>query len=167
MARSSTAHCTAKRTGLRSSAAALGERCFFVWVLGALAAGVIACGAQPVATPTAPVASPVATRAAATLAPLPTPTLVPPPTPPCGQPSLTLGAAKFRIETLARAADGSLAVPPDKPGLAYWIEGTNAHYVFALSPTADNLALNGSLKRGDAVRIAWGHCRSEDFAVTI
>ena len=48
-----------------------------------------------------------------------------------------------------RAAHGSIQLPPDKPDAAFWIEGTNAHYVFALGPSANNLALKDPLKSGD------------------
>jgi hypothetical protein len=142
-------------------------------MLAGICALLAACGAPALPTPSVPLPTTVVTQptppatvvasATATAAPTLVPTPIPPP---CGQPVLTLGAAKFRVETLARAADGSLAVPPDKPGVAYWVEGTNAHYVFALSPTAGNLALNGSLERGDAAKIAWGDCSTEDFVVT-
>ena len=92
--------------------------------------------------------------------------LAPPvPTPQCVQPTLTLGTTRFRIESLARAADGSVAVPADEPGVAYWIEGTNVNYVFALSPTSNNLALRNTLKTGDEATIVWADCGSEEYVV--
>ncbi len=87
------------------------------------------------------------------------------PTPACNEPKLSLGAARFRIETLARAADGSLNVPVDTPDVAYWVEGTNINYVFALSPTPNNLTMSTSLKKGDLVSIRWADCRLEEYIV--
>ena len=103
-------------------------------------------------------------RVVATRTPTP-----PPPTPtfPCGEPTLTLGATKFQIKTIARAADGSLAVPADAPNAAYWVEGTNANYVFALNSTPGNLALESSLQAGDQADILWGDCSTEEYVVKI
>src|SRR5262245_54414902 len=67
--------------------------------------------------------------------------LLPTPVPACVQPTLTLGTTKFVIKTIARAADGSVAVPADLPDAAYWVDGTNVNYVFALSPASANLSL--------------------------
>src|SRR5579859_5754844 len=108
-----------------------------IWLVAALAVGLAACNSKPALTPT---------PSPPTLTPAPpTVTLVtPPPTPPCVRPTLTFGAHKFNIEALKRAADGSIPVPPDAAATAFWIDGTNAHYVFALSPTADNLDLRNS-----------------------
>jgi hypothetical protein len=97
----------------------------------------------------------------ATLTPVPTPF----PTPACVEPSLTLGAARYRVEPIARAAGGSLAVPQDTPGVAYWIEGTVVNYVFALSPSAENLALKDTLQAGDEVTITWADCMSDIYQV--
>lgn len=90
----------------------------------------------------------------------------PTPTPRCVEPTLTLGAAKYRIESLARAANGSFVVPPDKPSIAYWVEGTNARYVFAVSPTPNNLALKDTVKNGDPATIVWADCGSDEYVVT-
>ena len=92
--------------------------------------------------------------------------LAPPvPTPQCVEPTLTLGAAKFVIQSLARAADGSIAVPGDKPDVAYWVEGTNVNYVFGLSPTPNNLALKTTLKTGDEATIVWADCGTDEYVV--
>jgi hypothetical protein len=146
-------------------------------VCWAVLTGLISCAGPSVTTPTVAVPSPVSTSvssqptAAATavaIAPtetaIPTP-VTPPPTPPCIQPTLTLGTTKFRVETIARAADGSIPVPQDKPDVAYWVAGTNARYVFALSPTASNLALKTTLKSGDAANIRWGDCSTDEYVV--
>jgi hypothetical protein len=77
-----------------------------------------------------------------------------------------LGGGKYRIETIARAANGSIALPKDKADVAFWVEGTNAHYVFVLSPTDTNLALKTTLKSGDPATITWGDCSSEAFTIS-
>jgi hypothetical protein len=89
----------------------------------------------------------------------------PAPTPQCVRPTLTLGSTQFPIETLARAADGSLALPADKPGAAFWIEGTSVNYVFALNPTANNAALKDALKSGDTAKIVWADCGADEYVV--
>src|SRR5688572_8577782 len=43
------------------------------------------------------------------------------PTADCGTSTLLLGSSPFQIETLQPGADGTLAVPPDKSGIAYWV----------------------------------------------
>ncbi len=88
------------------------------------------------------------------------------PTPACIDPELSLGAASFRIQSLARTPDGSVQVPPDTPGVAYWVEGTSPRYVFALSPTGENQNFGASVKPGDAVTIVWADCGAETYAVT-
>ena len=88
------------------------------------------------------------------------------PTPACVEPKLSLGTASFRIQSLARTPDGSVQVPPDTPGVAYWVEGTSPKYVFALSPTGENQNFGMSVKPGDIVTIVWADCGAETYAVT-
>jgi hypothetical protein len=107
------------------------------------------------ASPTA-----TATRAQATATPG-----VPTPVPPCGDPTLVLGSVRFRVQPLARAADGSIAVPPDMPGIAYLVQNTDTHYVFALSPTALNLRLQDSVRVRDQAVITWGDCSTEAYEI--
>jgi hypothetical protein len=90
-----------------------------------------------------------------------------PPTPPCIQPTIAIGPASFRIEMLKLAQDGSLVVPADSTGIAYWIEGTSPSYVFALSPTADDFAILASVKVGDISTIQWGDCSQESYVVGV
>jgi hypothetical protein len=90
----------------------------------------------------------------------------PVPTPPCVEPTLTLGTTKFVIKTIARAADGSIAVPSDTPGIAYQVEGTQPNYVLALSPTATNAALKEAIKDGDKATIIQANCNSTTFSVS-
>jgi hypothetical protein len=89
----------------------------------------------------------------------------PVPTPACVEPRLTVGSASYRIETLARGADGSVNVPAEKPDAAYWIEGTSPHYILALSPTSDSLAAASALKPGDPIQIVWADCGEENYVV--
>ncbi len=89
----------------------------------------------------------------------------PVPTPQCVRPTLTLGSAQFPIESIARAANGSFALPADKPDTAFWIEGTNVNYVFALNSTPSTLALKDALKSGDEARIAWADCTTDEYVV--
>ncbi len=134
--------------------------------LGVFLLGLLICGGLMVwlgpqlfgPQATAPRATPVP------FTPTPTP---PPPTPtfPCGEPTLTLGATQFQIKTIARAADGSVNVPADTPDMAYWVEGTNANYVFALSAAPGTLALESSLQAGDKADILWGDCSTEEYVV--
>jgi hypothetical protein len=46
------------------------------------------------------------------------------------------------------------------------VEGTNTNYVFVLSPTSNNLALQTALKTGDLVTIFWANCTTVSFAVS-
>lgn len=86
-------------------------------------------------------------------------------TPPCVEPGLTLGAMRFRIEPIQREADGSVAVPPDTPGVAYWVEGTSPNYVFALSPLGEYSALFSAIREGDPAIVQWADCGLEEFIV--
>ena len=88
------------------------------------------------------------------------------PTPDCGSPTLVLGSKTYQIQILTPAADGSLPVPPNTSGVAYWVEGTNTNYVFALSPTPDNMALQTSLPSGDLATLNWTDCTTMSFTVS-
>jgi len=87
-------------------------------------------------------------------------------TPDCGSPTLVLGTATLQIQNITTAPDGSLAVPPETSGIAYWVEGTNSNYVFVLSPTLENLALQTALKSGDLAAIYWADCTTVSFSVS-
>jgi hypothetical protein len=88
------------------------------------------------------------------------------PTPPCVVSRFALGQTTFWIERIARAADGSIAVPPDTPDIAYQVEDANTNYLFALSPTPNNLALKTALKNGDFATIFWADCTATTFAIS-
>jgi hypothetical protein len=92
-------------------------------------------------------------------------TPVPTPLPPCGDPTLALGSVRFRVQPLARAADGSIAVPPDTSGIAYLVQNTETHSVFALSPTAHNLRLQDSVRVSDQAVITWGDCSTDAYEI--
>jgi hypothetical protein len=49
--------------------------------------------------------------------------------------------------------------------VAYWVEGTVINYVFALSPSAENLALRDTLKVGDEATITWADCMTDTYQV--
>ena len=89
----------------------------------------------------------------------------PVPTPACVEPALTLGEFRFRIQTLQRAADGRLAVPPGTPDIAYWIEGTQPNYVFALSFASPNPSLEDAIEPGDEATIVWADCGRDEYVV--
>lgn len=88
------------------------------------------------------------------------------PTPDCGSPTLVLGTATFQIQNIPRAPDGSLPVPTDTSGVAYWVEGTSTNYVFVLSPTPDNLALMSTITVGSTAKATWKNCNSTSYSLS-
>ncbi len=88
-----------------------------------------------------------------------------PPTPPCVEPVLTIGEAAFPIETVQAKADGSVELPSAEAGIAYWVTGAGAHYVFALSPDAQNVEALAAANPGDPAAIQWGDCSREEYVV--
>jgi hypothetical protein len=88
------------------------------------------------------------------------------PTPACGPPTLVLGSTTYQIQTLTPAPDGSLPVPSNTSGIAYWMNGMNTNYVFVLSPTPDNLALQTELPTGDLATLNWTDCTTISFTVS-
>jgi hypothetical protein len=58
-----------------------------------------------------------------------------------------------------------MSLPADSLDVAYWVEGTQPNYVFALSPAPNNLALKTALKVGDKAAIVWADCGTEEYAV--
>ena len=89
----------------------------------------------------------------------------PVPTPQCIEPTLTLGALTFRVDSVTREADAFPEIPKRKNEVAFWVEGTTVNYVFGFSPTKDNLALNTVLKAGDPAVIAWADCGTDEYVV--
>ena len=88
------------------------------------------------------------------------------PTPDCGSPTLVLGIATFQIQNITPAADGSLPVPADTSGIAYWVDGTNINYVFVLSPTPDNLAIMSTITVGSTAKATWQNCNSTTYSLS-
>jgi hypothetical protein len=97
------------------------------------------------------------------------PTMAIPPmviaTPDCGAPTLTIGATTYQIQMFDPAPGGSLTVPPDSFGVAYWVRGTDTNRVFVLGPTAENLALLSSLSAGGEVTVKSANCDSSIHAL--
>lgn len=93
------------------------------------------------------------------------PTLVIP-TQDCSPPTLVLGTETFQIQIITPAADGSLTVPLDTSGIAYWVEETSTNYVFVLSPTEENIALISTLTPGTAATATWSNCDSTTYSLS-
>ena len=91
--------------------------------------------------------------------------ITPAPTPQCVEPTLTLGTTTFHMETVKREANNFPEIPQNKKDVAFWVEGTTINYVFGLSPTPDNLALNTALKAGDPAIINWADCSKDEYVV--
>lgn len=81
-----------------------------------------------------------------------------PPAPDCGQQVLTLGETSWQVETLARADDGAIPAPQDRPGTAFLVEDSGLNDLFALSPNAENQALVGGLQAGTAASFGSQGC---------
>ena len=88
------------------------------------------------------------------------------PTPDCGTPTLLLGSSTFQIETVPPGTDGTLAVPSNKSGIAYWVDGTNSNYIFVLSPTPENLAIMPALTIGSTAKVTWSNCNSTTYTLS-
>ena len=101
---------------------------------------------------------------------VPTQTVVIPtmfiPTPDCGTPTLVLGTSTFQIQNLPPAADGSVSAPLDTSGVAYWVAGTDPHFVFILSPTPENLAVLPTVTAGGTAKVTWSNCNSTTYTLS-
>ena len=84
-------------------------------------------------------------------------------TPDCSPPTLVLGTETFQIQIITPAADGSLTVPLDTSGIAYWVEGTSTNYAFVLSPTEENMATMSTLTAGSTATTTWSNCDSTTY----
>ena len=105
------------------------------------------------------------TQAAETLPPPLAPTVFVP-TVVCGSPNLVLGQTTFQIQNISPAPDGTLAVLPDGPGIAYWLAGTDGNYLIILSPTPDNLSLLSTLTAGNTAKATWADCSSLTYSLS-
>lgn len=83
----------------------------------------------------------------------------------CSPPTLAIGTNQYIVKTIEAQSDGSLGVPADKPGYAFWVKGTEINQVFALSPTDNNLALFDSVKSGDTATVTWADCNSTTYSL--
>src|SRR6266498_5974383 len=97
-------------------------------------------------------------------APIP-PTLFVPATG-CGSPTLVLGTTTFQIQNLTPSADGSLSVPADTSGIAYWIQVSNSNPVFVLSPTPQNITAMSTISVGSAANVTWADCSSGTYSLS-
>ena len=102
--------------------------------------------------------------APATLTP-PIPTIIVP-TPDCGSPTLVLGTSTFQIQTLTPGTDGSLTVPLDTSGIAYWVDGTNKNYVFVFSPTQENISFMSTVTAGSTAKATWKNCNATTYSLS-
>jgi hypothetical protein len=81
--------------------------------------------------------------------------------PPCGQSVLKIGETTYQIKEVKTRSDGSLNISSKTSGVAYWIDQTQTNYVFALSPTSENLALQNE-NPSDA-KLTWSNCNSSSY----
>lgn len=87
--------------------------------------------------------------------------------PDCGPPTLVIGATIFQVQTIEPAPDGSLSVPSDAPGAAYWVRGTDENRVFVLPSTAENQALLSSLSTGEEATVTLANCDSSTHVLAV
>jgi hypothetical protein len=97
----------------------------------------------------------------------PTPVETPVQTPPCSGARLQVGSDTWQVESAWRATDGSINVPSDTPGIAYWVLGPQNMDIFALSPTQDNFDLFSSLQDGELALLTTQDCDSVTFRLSL
>jgi hypothetical protein len=93
------------------------------------------------------------------------PTIFVPPAVECA-PALTLGTTTLQIETIQRAPDGTVSLPAQEGGIAYWVDGTESESVFLLSSTVENRALVSVLEEGSAAAVTWSNCNSVTYTLS-
>lgn len=91
---------------------------------------------------------------------------IPTQAPTCAGASLQLGTSSWRLESIQRLADGSVNVPADTPGVAYWISDLENNPIFALSPTQENLTLVSALQGGEGGTVTWENCNSATYVLS-
>jgi len=84
----------------------------------------------------------------------------------CGDPALLLGSNTFQMETIQHGVDGSLAVPSDTTGIAYWVKGTDPNFVFVLSPMPRNMTAMATLTIGSTAKVTWSNCNSTTYSLS-
>jgi hypothetical protein len=85
------------------------------------------------------------------------------PTTDCGSATLLLGTSTFQIQDLTPAADGSLTVPSDTSGIAYWVEATMTHPVFIISSHPENMTVMSTVTAGIPAKVTWKNCNSTSY----
>jgi hypothetical protein len=103
---------------------------------------------------------------AASQAVLNTPTETPTQAPLCTGLILQVGPASWRIASLERASDGSVNIPDDTAGIAYWVRDPGTVYVFALSPTQGNLDLFATLQGDEQAILTSEDCDAVEYILS-
>lgn len=84
--------------------------------------------------------------------------------PPCGDSTLQIGERTYQIQEIETRDDGALKVAQNKPDIAYWVNQTETNQVFALSPTAENLALQNA--NPEQATVTWANCNSSTYTLS-
>jgi hypothetical protein len=84
----------------------------------------------------------------------------------CRPSTLVLDDAIFLIRDLPPAADGSLSVPLDTPGIAYRLRGAQGNPAFVLSPTSENLVVVSTIELGSHATVTWPDCTFTNYRVS-
>jgi hypothetical protein len=95
-----------------------------------------------------------------------TPTAAPTQVPLCEDLTLQAGSASWQIESVERAADGSVNVPDDTAGIAYWVRDPGAVYLFAISPTQGNLDIFTNLQAGEQAILTSKDCDGVKYVLS-
>jgi len=88
------------------------------------------------------------------------------PTVECSFQTLVVGSTTFQIQNLTPGPDGSLTVPMDTSGVAYWLETTEGNYLAILSPTPENISLQTTLTAENTATVTWADCSSKTFSLS-
>jgi hypothetical protein len=106
----------------------------------------------------------------ATQAPSPTDVVIAPtilnPTVECSSQTLVVGPTTFQIQNITPGPDGSLTVPSDTSGVAYWLETTEGNYLAILSPMPENISLQTTLTAENTATATWADCSSRTFILS-
>ena len=86
--------------------------------------------------------------------------------PPCGESVLQIADHAYQIKEIKTKADAPINVPTNSPESAYWVNETSVNYVFALSPTENNVALQNSLQEGDTATVTWENCNTATYKLS-
>lgn len=86
------------------------------------------------------------------------------PEPPCGESVLEIGNTTYQIQEIKTKADGSLKIPSNSPGIAYWIDQTKTNHVFALSAEAENFILQNDPP--EQAILTWENCNSSTYTLS-